>query len=411
MNLNLSSRNIKNSLSEKVQGIFSGVGKTIKKTNKIKRNTRALILKNYRKRLRRKKFEAEERRLENAKKLNKKSSSISTKNIGSNLIKAVSLLFAGWLIKNLPKIIESIKDVIKKINNFVDGTKKFVDFLSQNMTEIVSKLIIFSKSLSDINFKQSSSKLTRSMQKLSGEFKNIKTLTDGKQKLLKSKYNSFKQNPNPKGKNNLKGKNRSKSKPKNVRGGGTKLSNKLFKAPQIPKPKKVPFNLTQRLKNMFTLKNVKSFAKGSLKSGVYFGIDYTLNLGADYVMDQTVGKAVDSSIKNKVDQRIASEGRENVIKDLENQLALEVKKKPLPWWKNVLSLGYGEIFTGPNKRTMDVLNRKLDIAKDKDIIIINNSSNNNGNSSTINNKSSSTVIIGEKKGTKIEDWQHIKLGE
>ena len=162
---------------------------------------------------------------------------------------------------------------------------------------------------------------------------------------------------------------------------------------------------------MFTLKNVKSFAKGSLKSGVYFGIDYTLNLGADYVMDQTVGKAVDSSIKNKVDQRIASEGRENVIKDLENQLALEVKKKPLPWWKNVLSLGYGEIFTGPNKRTMDVLNRKLDIAKDKDIIIINNSSNNNGNSSTINNKSSSTVIIGEKKGTKIEDWQHIKLGE
>ena len=72
MNLNFSSKNIKNSLNKKVKGIFSGVEKTVKKTKRFRRNTRAFIIKNRRRRLRRKKLEAEEKRLENKKNVKKK---------------------------------------------------------------------------------------------------------------------------------------------------------------------------------------------------------------------------------------------------------------------------------------------------------------------------------------------------
>ena len=67
-------------------------------------------------------------------------------------------------------------------------------------------------------------------------------------------------------------------------------------------------------------------------------------------------------------------GSKKFITNLQNELALELRKKPYPWWKNAITLGYGDIFDTKyrDKTKIELLQKNLKTAKDKEIIIINN---------------------------------------
>lgn len=343
MNLNFSSKKIKNSLSKKAKGIFSGIKKTIKKTNKIKRNTRAFILKNRRRRIRRKKFEAERRRLSNKKTLNKKGFGQKVKNFGTNIIKAVTFIFAGWLIKNLPNIIKSIKELIKKINRIVDVSRIVFDSFVKNFETITRQLAIFTISMGKIDFTGATKGIPKELKGLSTEFKKIKRLADEKIRLLnKTKKNQgrdflkSKKKITPKQKKikNLNLKNKYLKNFTKLRGGQSfKNQTTAFQAPNIPMPKEVRVSNVQRFKNLFRLRNIRTSIKNfnpkqAAKGPVNMIFDYILTNSvmslANMVNDELFG------INKKVNERVKKIGFEDAINLYESQiLILEEEQKRL----------------------------------------------------------------------------------
>jgi len=423
MNLNFSSKNIKNSLNKRVKGIFSGVEKTVKKTRRFRRNTRAFIIKNRRKRLRRKKLEAEEKRLENKKNIKKKTLTSSIKDGSINIIKAITSLFAGWLIFNLPKIIESTKKIIKDIKEIISTVKNAVNFLSDNLGEIIKRLVVSSTVLSKFNLKGAKSKITVSSNTLSNNFKNIKKLSDGKIKLLEDTMSKqtntldSKLNNKNKGKKNINNKDK-KTNTKNKKINTNKLlDDQKFKAPDIKSKPKVKFNLGNRLKNLFSLRSIKSIKPSQVVSGfknlgIGFVVDYGLNEAADFLINDPLNRQYDKIREGKVEAAMNEIGSKKYIENLENSLALELKKKPYPWWKNALTLGYGDIFDTKyrDKIKLELLQRNLKTAKDKEIIIINKQTNNQQQTSQ-NNIAEFTIIKNNNKKQQIEDLQLLKIGQ
>ena len=403
--------------------MFSGVEKTVKKTKRFRRNTRAFIIKNRRRRLRRKKLEAEEKRLENKKNIKKKTLSSSIKDGSINIIKAITSLFAGWLIFNLPKIIESTKKIIKDIKEIIGTVKNAVNFLSDNLGEIIKRLVVSSTVLSKFNLKGAKSKITVSSNTLSNNFKNIKKLSDGKIKLLEDTMSKqtntldSKLNNKNKGKKNINNKGK-KTNTKNKKINTNKLlGDQKFNAPKIKSKPKVKFNLGNRLKNLFSLRSIKSISPSSLVKGIGslgigFVVDYGLNEAADILINDPLNRQFDKIREAKVEAVIDEIGSKKYIENLENSLALELKKKPYPWWKNALTLGYGDIFDTKyrDKNKVELLQRNLKTAKEKEIIII-NQQNNNQQQISQNNMAEFTIIKNNNKKQQIEELQLLKIGQ
>ena len=423
MNLNFSSKNIKNSLNKRVKGMFSGVEKTVKKTKRFRRNTRAFIIKNRRRRLRRKKLEAEEKRLENKKNIKKKTLTSSIKDGSINIIKAITSLFAGWLIFNLPKIIESTKKIIKDIKEIIGTVKNAVNFLSDNLGEIIKRLVVSSTTLSKFNLKGAKSKITVSSNTLSNNFKNIKKLSDGKIKLLEDTMSKqtntldSKLNNKNKGKKNINNKGK-KTNTKNKKINTNKLlGDQKFNAPKIKSKPKVKFNLGNRLKNLFSLRSIKSISPSSLVKGfgtlgIGFVVDYGLNEAADFLINDPIEKGFNKIREGQVEEVIDKIGSEKYIENLQNSLALELKKKPYPWWKNAITLGYGDIFDTKyrDKTKIELLQKNIKTAKEKEIIII-NQQNNNQQQISQNNMAEFTIIKNNNKKQQIEELQLLKIGQ
>ena len=428
MNLNFSSKNIKNSLNKRVKGIFSGVEKTVKKTKRFRRNTRAFIIKNRRRRLRRKKLEAEEKRLENKKNVKKKTLASSIKDGSINIVKAITSLFAGWLIFNLPKIIESTKKIIKDIKKIISTVKNAVDFLSDNLDEIIKRLVVSSTTLSKFNLKGAKSRITVSSNTLSNNFKNIKKLSDGKIKLLEDTMSKqtnkldSKLNDKNNSKKNINNKDNLKDKKTNTKNKkidtNKLLDDQKFKAPDIKSKSKVKFNLGNRLKNLFSLKSIKSIkpssiAKGFGSLGIGFVVDYALNEAADFLINDPIEKGFNKIREGQVEEVIDKIGSEKYIENLQNSLALELKKKPYPWWKNAITLGYGDIFDTKyrDETKIELLQKNLKTAKEKEIIIINKENNDNEQQISENNMAEFTVIDNNNRKQQIEELQLLKIGQ
>mgnify|MGYP001421141393 FL=1 len=105
------------SMFSKSGNIISGVKKSIQKSKTIKRGTSKIKSVFEKKRLERQKRNQKEQNLE--KKDNptipKKNKKITKPKLGSNIMSAIRNLLLGWLVINIPKIIESITVIIDKI--------------------------------------------------------------------------------------------------------------------------------------------------------------------------------------------------------------------------------------------------------------------------------------------------------
>ena len=118
------------------------------------------------------------------------------------------------------------------------------------------------------------------------------------------------------------------------------------------------------------LKNIKNIkvTPGGVVNGVKgFGIglalDYSVNAIADELITKPLDRAIDKKITREVEEMFLEKGSEGTIKHLEQELVKENSKKSLPWWKNALTLGYGNIFVGPDEPKVEKLTRGLEIAK------------------------------------------------
>ena len=135
------------SMFSKTGNLISGVKKSIQKSKTIKKGTSKIKSVFEKKRLERQKRNQKEQNLENKDNptIPQKNRKIEPKKFGSNILSAIKKLLLGWLVINIPKIIESIKVIIDKIKEFVDFIKNIIP----NIKKFIGNLFQPFKKLDD----------------------------------------------------------------------------------------------------------------------------------------------------------------------------------------------------------------------------------------------------------------------
>ena len=135
------------SMFSKTGNLISGVKKSIQKSKTIKKGTSKIKSVFEKKRLERQKRNQKEQNLENKDNptIPQKNRKIEPKKFGSNIMSAIKKLLLGWLVINIPKIIESIKVIIDKIKEFVDFIKNIIP----NIKKFIGNLFKPFKKLDD----------------------------------------------------------------------------------------------------------------------------------------------------------------------------------------------------------------------------------------------------------------------
>ena len=87
----------------------------------------------------------------------------------------------------------------------------------------------------------------------------------------------------------------------------------------------------------------------------YLAADYTINYAADKLIFEPMKRASTKKLHKQIEEAIAEHGVEKVLANQEAELAKEQSKTPLNMWANMATLGYGNIFVGPNTRKVQHL--------------------------------------------------------
>ena len=216
-------------------------------------------------------------------------------------------------------------------------------------------------------------------------------------KYISNFINFFRKKPKPTGADKLKKKSnvnkqrtKSKASSKGVKGKTSftkgKFTSSQFRAPVVEGSKNVlkKGKWWQRTKNTFTQglkknwsnirKNPWQTAKGVAKKGVKGGatlgvglvVDWALNSAADKWILKPMERHGTKLNHTNTEKDIQEHGEENVLNKLESELAKEQSKKPLSWWQNALTLGYGNIFVGPSEPKVKMLTERINYIKDRD---------------------------------------------
>mgnify|MGYP003149472757 CR=1 FL=1 len=114
---------------------------------------------------------------------------------------------------------------------------------------------------------------------------------------------------------------------------------------------------------------LKGTAKGAANLGIGILADWGINWAADKVIFQPMQRAGDRASDRNTEKAIQEHGTEHVLKKLEADLAKEQSKTPLNKWVNMATLGYGNIFVGPNDMKVQVLQKKIDYVKNREGIV------------------------------------------
>ena len=83
--------------------------------------------------------------------------------------------------------------------------------------------------------------------------------------------------------------------------------------------------------------------------------DYTINWGVDKLIFEPMQRSSTKKLHGQIEEAIAEHGVEKVLANQEKELAKEQAKTPLNMWANMATLGYGNIFVGPNTRKVQHL--------------------------------------------------------
>jgi len=105
------------------------------------------------------------------------------------ILEFVGILFVGWLVNNLPKIIEMVQDLIKRIKLLVKSLKSFISNLTGWFGSLRSLITGTLDNLRNFDFTDQSGKIKKAMEGMENAFKgmqsdieNMKTAVSGDMK-------------------------------------------------------------------------------------------------------------------------------------------------------------------------------------------------------------------------------------
>ena len=115
-----------------------------------------------------------------------------------------------------------------------------------------------------------------------------------------------------------------------------------------------------------SLRNIKITPGGVVKGvkglGIGLVLDYSVNKVADEIITKPLNNYFDAKMREQVEEIINKQGIDKAIDLFQSKIDEENAKKPFPWWKNALTLGYGKIFAGPDKVVIEKNQRALDLS-------------------------------------------------
>tara|TARA_B100001093_G_scaffold520059_1_gene612357 strand:- start:1000 stop:2328 length:1329 start_codon:yes stop_codon:yes gene_type:complete len=182
---------------KKSKKIAGNVKKTVVKKRKINKDTFISKEKTRKKKLEKDKRREEEESLEQTKKSKQKPSAKKTMSRGGGilqrLISFISTIIVGWVVVNLPKIIDSVKGVIKKIKDIYDKIVglfgSFGEFFS-GIKDIIGNVI---NKLKNIDFSKIGEKIKEKITGLKDGFTNMIDKIKGGLNIIRGKK---KEDPN-----------------------------------------------------------------------------------------------------------------------------------------------------------------------------------------------------------------------
>ena len=131
-----------------------------------------------------------------ASKLGRGSSSGIVKLPGSSffgkVLKFIGILIVGWLVNNLPKIIEFVQNLITRIQKLVDSLKSFVKNLGDWFKSIGDIVSAGWSNIKNLDFTDSEGKLKAAMDNLDKAFKGMQTDVEGMKNALTADVNELK---------------------------------------------------------------------------------------------------------------------------------------------------------------------------------------------------------------------------
>ena len=105
------------------------------------------------------------------------------------VLKFIGILIVGWLINNLPKIIEFVQKLIKRIQKLVDSLKNFVKNLGNWFKSIGSIVSAGWSNIKNLDFNDSEGKLKTAMDDLNKAFEGMQTDVEGMKNALTANMN------------------------------------------------------------------------------------------------------------------------------------------------------------------------------------------------------------------------------
>ena len=161
---------------KKSKKVMGNVNKSVRKGAKINKDRFVKGLDYIKKERERKKREAEERALEQANQ-SKQKPSVKKATTGGNMLQRLigflTTVIVGWVVVNLPKIIESVKGVIKKIKDIYDGIIGFFGTVGDFFVGIKDKIGDFINKIKEVDFSKIRDSIKEKIDGIKNGFTNM----------------------------------------------------------------------------------------------------------------------------------------------------------------------------------------------------------------------------------------------
>ena len=380
--MNQSVMKIGKSMFSKTGNLISGVKKSIQKSKTIKKGTSKIKSVFEKKRLERQKRNQKEQNLENKDNptIPQKNRKIEPKKFGSNILSAIKKLLLGWLVIQIPKIIESIKVIIDKIKGFVEFIKNIIP----NIKKFIGNLFKPFKKLDDdivnLDLKSGEEQVKQEIDNFETETKNTIGEFDPEEKKQLDEEEQKKDTEQVQ----LTTKKETISTKKEVSGrldtdtGKTYINEKEVSADEYNTFANM--SMTEKLQNYGETESFESTDSNLLNE------EGGLNISLENFKDNTP----DASSLQQADSREGNLSVNNISK------TLEIDKS---------------VVNNKNMTTVNNINQFRKQKRKTVVINSNNQNNNNMSNNMMQTKSSSNVVVVKEKSKKIDDLLLTKLGD
>ena len=372
------------SMFSKTGNLISGVKKSIQKSKTIKKGTSKIKSVFEKKRLERQKRNQKEQNLENKDNptIPQKNRKIEPKKFGSNIMSAIKKLLLGWLVIQIPKIIESITIIIDKIKEFVEFIKNIIPNIKKFIGNIFQPFKKLDDDIAEQDLKSTEKQLQEDIDNLSSETeKDLENFDpENVKEEKKDEKEEKKEEDNEQGKSTTERKISTK---KEVSGrfdmdtGKAYINEKEVSADEYNTFANM--SMTEKVQNYGQTESFESTDSNLLNE------EGGLNISLENFKDNTP----DASSLQQADSREGNLSVNNISK------TLEIDKS---------------VVNNKNMTTVNNIN-EFRKQKRKTVVINSNNQNNNTSNNMMQTKSSSNVVVVKEKSKKIDDLLFSKLGD